>query len=125
MNGTTAVQGAATGAQQGTPPGGVGGAGGGMMLGGPYGTWIMLGLIVVTAIVLAIVFWKIASKSGIAPWIGLLGIIPVVNLVVGLYLAFVSWPALKEMDRLGLVAVSVAQRVPAGGSPTEGVSAVV
>jgi hypothetical protein len=111
MNSTTATSSAA-----GMPQGGPGTAGGGMLSGGAS-SWILIGLLVAMLIVFAIAFWKISSKAGLAPWLGLLMLLPVVNLIVGLYVAFASWPALAEVGRLKAIAASVSQWGKPAGSP--------
>lgn len=92
---------------QGGPPGGFTGPGGRMFLGGPLmsiGTTLLL---VVTLAVLAVAFWQILRKAGFTPAIGLLMLLPIVNLGVALYVAFTDWPVLAELQRLKLVAASV------------------
>jgi hypothetical protein len=121
MNGTNAAQGAAQGAagalRQGTPPGGMGG---GQLLGGPTAMYVLLGLLVVTLVVLAIAFWKISSKAGFSPFLGLLMLVPVVNLGAALYIAFAAWPALAEVGRLKAIAASMGQwGRPADAPPSE------
>ncbi len=39
-------------------------------------------------------FWKMFGKAGFSPWLALLVLIPVVNLVVLYTFAFSRWPAL-------------------------------
>jgi len=43
----------------------------------------------------AIAFWKICSKAGFPGPLGLLMIIPFVNIIFPLYLAFAEWPVLR------------------------------
>jgi hypothetical protein len=127
MDSSTA-QNAAQGAQQGFPAGArPGGGGASMLLGGPTASWVLIGLLVAMLVVFAIVFWKVSQKAGLAPWLGLLMLLPVVNLGVGLYVAFTSWPALAEVGRLKAIAASMSQwGKPADGSSTaEGVVAPV
>jgi hypothetical protein len=126
MNGTQQLgQGAAGGAAgaggqgmpQGMPPGGMpqGGPPGahgafGFVPGGPIASMVILGIFVATLIVLAIVFFKLFQKAGFSGALGLLMLIPVVNLGVALYLAFAEWPVLAELARVKLLAAS---KVPA------------
>jgi hypothetical protein len=125
MNGTQQLgQGAAGGAagaggqgmSQGMPPGGMpqGGPPGahgalGFLPGGPVADMVILGIFVVTLIVLAVVFFKLFQKAGFSGALGLLMLIPVVNLGVALYLAFAEWPVLAELARTKLLAASALQ----------------
>ncbi len=43
-------------------------------------------------------FWKIFAKTGFSPWLSLLILVPVVNLVVLYGVAFSRWPALLAQD---------------------------
>jgi hypothetical protein len=101
------------GAQQGAnglgrgnfPQGGPGGAGmGGLLPGGPVTSIVIVALFVITLIVLAVAFYKLFQKAGLSGAIGLLMLVPVVNLGIALYLAFTEWPVLTELARLKLVA---------------------
>jgi hypothetical protein len=101
--GGTAPQG---GFPQGGPPGGMGGRGGLGIIGGPIGTYVIIGVFIVTLIVLAIAFYKLYQKAGFSGAIGLLMLVPVVNLGVALYLAFAEWPVMAELTRMRLLAAS-------------------
>jgi hypothetical protein len=91
---------------QGGPPGGFAGRGGGMgfIPGGPFTSIAIMVLFGITLIVLAIAFYKLFQKAGFAGALGLLMLVPVVNLGVALYLAFAEWPVLTELARLKMVA---------------------
>lgn len=129
MNGTQGTQAvpqgmaqAAQGAQgfQGGPPNGfAGGPGGrGMLFGGPFlgiGTTVLL---VVTLVVLAIAFWQFLRKAGFTPALGLLMLVPLVNLGVALWLAFTEWPLTRELERTKLVAASLGATGTQSSSPT-------
>lgn len=39
-------------------------------------------------------FWKIFGKAGFSPWLALLVLVPLVNLIVLYVVAFSRWPAL-------------------------------
>jgi len=93
------------------PPGGAPG-GGDMIAGGPPGGFpggpgprgglllppgVMLALIGLGAVVTAVAFWQIYRKAGLNGALGLLMIIPGVNLVMMLWFAFTEWPVLKEL----------------------------
>ena len=113
------MNGAAQGAQQGAPQGGQmpqggfgqggppgGGHGLGMLPGGPTTSIVLIALFVVTLIVLTIAFYRMFQKAGMAGALGLLMLIPVLNLGVALYLAFAEWPVLAELARVKLLAAS-------------------
>jgi hypothetical protein len=118
MDGTQQLQ---QGAQQGAvaggaiprggPPGGIGAMGGrgGFLPGGPATSIALIAIFTVTLIVLAIAFYKLYQKAGFSGAIGLLMIVPVVNLGVALYLAFAEWPIAAELGRVKLLAASAAQ----------------
>ena len=95
---------------QGGPPGGISGTGGrgGLLPGGPFASIFLVALFAVTLIVLAIAFYRLYQKAGFSGAIGLLMLVPVVNLGVALYLAFAEWPVLAELARVKLLAASAA-----------------
>jgi hypothetical protein len=43
---------------------------------------------------------RLVGKTGHSSWLGLLFLIPLVNVGFILYLAFTEWPIQKELDRL-------------------------
>lgn len=102
----------------GRPPGMGGrfGGRGGFLFFGPYGTWISMGLLVITYVILAIAFYQFLKKSGLTPIVAVLMLVPVVNLGVALWAAFAEWPVLKELERLKMVVAS-AQAVGAVPAP--------
>jgi ABC-type spermidine/putrescine transport system permease subunit II len=81
---------------------------GGFLPGGPLASIFLLALFAATLIVLAIAFYRLYQKAGFSGAIGLLMLIPVVNLGVALYLAFAEWPVLAELARAKLLAASAA-----------------
>ena len=108
-----AAQAGAQGMPQGAPPAGMGTAGGPPGAGGAGGLFmgptaiVVIGvLFVITLVVLAIVFWSLFKKAGKSPALGLLMAIPVVNLGVGLWLAYSRWPIEKEAERARLLAAA-------------------
>jgi hypothetical protein len=98
----------------GGPPGG-GPGGMGFLPGGPIASMVILALFAITLIVLAIAFYRLFQKAGFAGALGLLMLVPVVNLGVALYLAFAEWPVLAELTRVKLLAASAPSSSPAGG----------
>lgn len=93
---------------QGGPPGGLSGMAGrgGFLPGGPFASIFLVALFAVTLIVLAIAFYRLYQKAGFSGAIGLLMLVPVVNLGVALYLAFAEWPVLTDLARVKLIAAS-------------------
>ena len=65
------------------------------MLPGPMEILVILFVSIFTCILPVIAFWKICSKAGFPGALGLLMIIPIVNIILPLYLAFAEWPALR------------------------------
>ena len=60
---------------------------------------IVLGifLLVVFAVLITVIpFWRICEKAGFPGVLSLLMLVPLGNLVLPFYLAFVDWPALKQ-----------------------------
>ncbi|MBC9786219.1 hypothetical protein H1S01_17285 [Heliobacterium chlorum] len=54
---------------------------------------------IIVFIISVIAFWKIFSKAGFSPWMSLLMLVPVINFIAFLYLAFADWPALKGQSQ--------------------------
>jgi hypothetical protein len=52
--------------------------------------------IVVAAVFMVFVYYKIFQKTGNSGWLSLLMLIPLVNFIMILYLAFSDWPVLRE-----------------------------
>jgi len=56
-----------------------------------HGLWLLVWI----ALILP-PFWKIFAKAGFSPWLSLLVLIPLANLVVLYIVAFSRWPALPD-----------------------------
>jgi hypothetical protein len=84
---------------------------GGLLPGGPVTSIVIAALLVLTCVVLAIAFYQLFRKAGMSGALGLLMLVPVVNLGVALYLAFVEWPIIAELSRLKLQLASLAEAV--------------
>ncbi len=61
-------------------------------------------LLIVTAILvmLAVLVWpaaRICRRAGFTPWLGLLILIPLANLILLWYVALARWPALPSSGR--------------------------
>lgn len=50
---------------------------------------------IITGLIIIFPFWKIFQKAGFNGALGILMIIPFVNIVMIFYLAFAEWPALR------------------------------
>jgi len=57
-------------------------------------------LILIVMTVAALVWWRIFAKTGYGGPFGLLMLLPLVNLVMLLVLAFAKWPIEKEIEEL-------------------------
>ncbi len=53
------------------------------------------------AIVVVIPAWRICQRTGYPGWMGVLILIPIVNLVLLYFIAFADWPADKTGDQNG------------------------
>lgn len=60
----------------------------------PFGPLMML----VFAALIIVPFWFIFRKAGYSQWLGLLMVVPIVNLVMLYFLAFSDWPRLRERE---------------------------
>lgn len=60
----------------------------------PFGPPMML----VFAALIIVPFWFIFKKAGYPQWLGLLMVVPIVNLAMLYFLAFSDWPRLRETD---------------------------
>ena len=110
---------------QGGPPGGGRGFGGGPGgLGGPLVSIVLIGLFVLLLIVLAIAFYKICKKAGMSSVLGILMLVPVVNLGVALYVAFAEWPVLAELDRLKMIVATSTQAAAPAPAPVAAPTAI-
>ncbi len=65
-----------------------------MIMGSP--SMIVMGLIVCIAAVVA--FWRICAKAGFPGWYGVGVVIPMVNILLVLFLAFAEWPLERRMS---------------------------
>ncbi|MBS0380760.1 MAG: hypothetical protein JSS29_19950 [Proteobacteria bacterium] len=55
------------------------------------------GLFGIIYIVVAVIpFWRICKRVGLSEWLGLLIIVPIVNIIFIYWLAFTDWPIQKS-----------------------------
>ena len=62
---------------------------------GPLELFTILGLLILL-ILFVLPFWFIFKKAGFPGALGILMIVPLVNIVVLCYLAFAPWPSLQK-----------------------------
>ena len=65
---------------------------------GSIGLPELIVLTVITAM-LGLVIWpaaRICTRVGFSPWLGVLAVVPLVNLVLLWFVAFASWPAADQ-----------------------------
>ena len=60
----------------------------------------LLLMLVVPLVIFGLPFYKIFSKAGYSGILGLTLIVPLVNIIMLLFLAFSEWPVLKELKAL-------------------------
>ena len=60
----------------------------------------MLGVIAAVLALVITIWWKIWDKAGYGGAMSLLMLLPIINLIMLLILAFSEWPVLKEVRRL-------------------------
>ncbi len=65
------------------------------LFGGLFGCGIMLAVVAFAVLV----WWKIFSKAGYPGALGLLMLVPLVNLGMMAFLAFARWPIQEELER--------------------------
>lgn len=55
----------------------------------------------VVAVVVVIPFWRICTRVGYSPWLSLLILLPLINIVFIYFLAFSEWPVKKSSPAPG------------------------
>jgi len=66
----------------------------------PAGLLCMLGVIVAVLALVITIWWQIWAKTGYGGAMSLLMLLPIVNLIMLLVLAFSEWPVLREVRQL-------------------------
>ena len=64
-----------------------------------FGPWELLLYLIITLIIV-IPYWRIFSKAGFSGWLSLTMFIPIINLIMLYYLAFVEWPIKRQLNRI-------------------------
>jgi len=59
----------------------------------------------------------ICSKAGYSKWLGLLMLVPLVNIIFFLYFAFARWPILKGQQESAPATATAPQQRPAAAQP--------
>ena len=58
-----------------------------------HGFYGFHGLWLIGAIIAIIPFWRICDRVGLSPWLSLLLLIPLANIIFVYYVAFAEWPS--------------------------------
>jgi len=58
-----------------------------------HGYYGFHGLWLIGAIIAIIPFWRICDRVGLSPWLSLLLLVPLANIIFVYYVAFAEWPA--------------------------------
>jgi len=66
-------------------------------IGGIIGVLVVLGIALFFLILTIVIWWKIFAKAGYSGALGLLMLIPLVNFILLLVLAFGEWPIQREL----------------------------
>jgi len=72
----------------------------GELIAGGIGLVIFLVIGLASLILGIVIWWKIFAKAGYSGALGLLMLLPVVNVIMLLVLAFGQWPIHRELDHL-------------------------
>ncbi len=57
-------------------------------------------IVLIMPLVIIVPFWKIFSKAGFPPWLSILMLVPLANLLLLFFLAFAEWPVHREANQL-------------------------
>jgi len=77
---------------------------------------LAVGILGATVFVISWIF--ICSKAGYSKWLGLLMLVPLVNVIFFLYFAFSRWPILKGQQESAPAPVTARQQRPAAARST-------
>ena len=76
---------------------------------------LAIAVLVVAVFVISWIF--ICSKAGYSKWLGLLMLVPLVNVIFFLYFAFARWPILRGRQEEAPAPVTAPQQQPAAAPP--------
>ncbi len=62
------------------------------------GSTSIIVMCLIVGIVAVIAFWRICAKAGFPGWYGVGAVIPLVNILLVLYLAFAEWPLERKLS---------------------------
>ncbi len=65
-----------------------------MMMGSP----MIIVMCLIVGILAVVAFWRICAKAGFPGWYGVAVVIPMVNVLFVLFLAFAEWPLERELS---------------------------
>ena len=68
--------------------------------GDPAGLLCVGGVFLVIAVLVITIWWRVFAKTGWGGAMGLLMLLPIINLIMLLVLAFAEWPVQAEVRRL-------------------------
>ena len=57
---------------------------------------LILVIVLVLGFIVIVPYWMIFRKAGYSPWLSLLMMLPLVNIVMLYFLGFSDWPSLKQ-----------------------------
>jgi len=69
-------------------------------IGGIVAALVILFIVLVCLVVKTIIWWKIFAKAGYSGALGLLMLIPIVEVIMAFVLAFGRWPIHRELEHL-------------------------
>lgn len=49
---------------------------------------------IIVGLLIVLPFWKIFDRAGFPPWLSILMIVPVLNIIMIYFVAFAEWPAM-------------------------------
>lgn len=51
---------------------------------------------IIVGLLIVLPFWKIFDRAGFPPWLSILMIVPVLNIIMIYFVAFAEWPAMPD-----------------------------
>ena len=62
------------------------------------GSPMIIVMCLIVGILAVVAFWRICAKAGVPGWYGVAVVIPMVNVLFVLFLAFAEWPLERELS---------------------------